>query len=269
MIDLHPAPVPELSEEWIASHQSALIDAVSQPHRSALRWVALSGGTVAATASALVLTLVVGGGSTPDAFAGWSPSPTAPAANQLSSADATCQTTLAQLAPTNKGSGGASLVPELSDVRGPFTATVFANSAQDEALCLSAPNATSLRWIGGSGVPVGSGAIAVDQVSYKSLAGQPYTLVVGRIGTGVTGVTLSLQNGDSVTASSGNGLFIAWWPGSHGVTSAAVATAAGSSTQTLNLAGPGAPPATKSAPLPPAGSEDSSSGSTACGVDCP
>ena len=72
MIDLQPAPVPELSEEWIVSHQTALVDALSQRRRRPLKWVALAGATgVAATVSTLVL---VGGGEQ-YAFAGWSAFP--------------------------------------------------------------------------------------------------------------------------------------------------------------------------------------------------
>jgi hypothetical protein len=144
---------------------------------------------------------------------------------------------------------------------------MFGNGAQNQALCVSAPNATALRLIVGSGAPVGPGAIAVDQVSFLARDGQPYTLVVGRAGTGVTGVTLTLENGGNVTATTGNGRFIAWWPGSQGISSAAVATATGVSTQTLNLPGPGNPPPTKSSPLPP-GSQSSSSAASSPSAVC-
>lgn len=130
-------------------------------------------------------------------------------------------------------------MPELNDVRGPYTLTVLGNGSQIEVLCISALGNTSVLWIPLSGVPVSPGAIAVDRISSGTQDGDPYTLIVGRTGTGVTGVTLSLVNGTDVTATSSNGVFVAWWPGSQNVTSAAVATATGISTQSLNLTGPG------------------------------
>lgn len=96
MIDLQPAPVPELSEEWVASRSSALFAAVSRRRRTPSRWVAVAGSTgVAAT----VTTLVLVSGSPQSAFAGWSASPTAPTSGQLTSADTNCQADLAQLPP--------------------------------------------------------------------------------------------------------------------------------------------------------------------------
>jgi hypothetical protein len=141
-----------------------LVDALSQRRSKPLKWVGLVGTTgVAATVSAL---FVVGGGDQ-YAFAGWSASPTTPGNGQLSTAVAVCRARLAQaeqLAPSNKTTDAGSLVPQLSDVRGPYTVTVFGNGARS-ALCISAPGATGLRWINASGTPVSADAIAVDQVS--------------------------------------------------------------------------------------------------------
>jgi hypothetical protein len=250
MIDLQLAPVPELSEEWIVSHRAVLVHALSQRRNTPARWVALAGATAVV---ASVSTLVLFGGSEPYAFAGWSASPTTPSNSQVTTADTVCRARLAQLGSSIKGTDVASLVPELSDVRGPYTVTVFGNGAQNGALCVSAPGATALRWIMRSGVPVDTGAIAVDQVSVLARDGQPYTLVEGRTGHGVTGVTLALGNGSNVTATSGNGLFVTWWPGSQNITSASVSTATGVSTQTLDLPGPRIPPplGSKSSPPPP------------------
>jgi hypothetical protein len=257
MIDLQPAPVPVLSEEWIASHQTALVAVLSQRRRRPLRWVALAGATgAAATVSSLVLV----GGSEQFAFAGWSPSPTSPASGQVTSADATCQAHLAQVPPSsNKGADAASLVPELSDVRGPYTVTVFGGGTGNGALlCITTPDGNSaLRWIMQSGAPVSSGAIAVDQVSILARDGQPYTLVEGRTGDAVTGVTLVLGNGSDVTATSGGGVFVAWWPGSETINSAIVSTASGVSTQTVNLPGPGIPAPPKSPPPSSNGTQSS------------
>jgi hypothetical protein len=242
MIDLQPVPVPELSEEWITSHRAALVDAIDGRRRTPAAWAALAGATGAA---ASLTALIVVGGSAPSAFAGWSASPTPPTSGQLSAVDATCQARLAQaaqLAPSDKTPHlRAPFIPELSDVRGPYTVTLFGDGVGAGALCISTPGATSLRAIASSATGAGAGAIAVDQVSVLAREGQPYTLVEGRTGDRVTAVTLALGDGSTVTATSGDGLFVAWWPGSQTIVSAAVSTATGVSTQTLNLPGPNLP----------------------------
>ena len=260
MIDLQPAPVPDLSDTWIASRRATLVDVLSPKPRPATKWVVLPG---AAGVAALVAALVLVGGSSrstpgrvppapaqaiPYAFAGWSPSPTTATQVQASTANSVCRARLGQLRPSNKGTGAASLVPELHDVRGPYTVTVFGNGSPNAALCVSAPGATALRWIMRSPAPVPARGIAVDQISVLARAGQPYTLVEGRTGAAVTAVVLALGNGSRVTATSGDGIFLAWWPGSQRILTATVTTASGAFTQPLNLAGPGIPPAPKPAP---------------------
>jgi hypothetical protein len=254
MNDLLPPPVPQLSDEWISSRQIALTDALSLSRGVGVKWGTLAGATgVAATVSVLTAVLIAGGAPhtprvTPYAFAGWRASPTTPTDAQLTAADSTCQSALARLSGTNTAADVASFVPELSDERGPFTVTVFGNGGQDAAMCLFVANAIQVRWLEESGMAVDPGAIAVNDVSSLDRDGQPYTLVEGQTGTGVTGITLSLADGSSVTASSGNGLFVAWWPGSQTITSATVATAGGTTTQTVNLAGPGEPASPDSPP---------------------
>jgi hypothetical protein len=246
MTQLQPARVPDLSDEWIAAHRAALLDTLAHRRRRPLRWMALGGATATAAA---VSTLVLVGGSPQPAFAGWSASPTAPATGELTTADSVCQARLAQaaaMAPTSKGpapASAASMVPELSDVRGPYTVTVFGNGTPDGVLCISSPNAVSLRWVGGQSAPAGAGAIAVDQLSVLARDSQPYTLVVGRTGVGVDGVTLVLGDGSHVTATSGSGRFVAWWPGSQTIVSAALSSVSGDTTQVLDVPGPELPPA--------------------------
>jgi hypothetical protein len=264
MIDLHPAPVPELDTQWIAAHRVALVDTLGRPRRKPVTWAALAGAAGAATTLSAVMLV---GGSAPSAFAGWSPSPTPPANGQLTAADASCQASLdaaARMAPSNKNpQPGAPLTPEVSDVRGPYTITVFGNGGQPRALCISTPGATSLRWVAPWAKPVGTGAISVDQFSILAREGQPYTLVEGRMGAGVSAVTLALGNGSTVTATTGGGMFVAWWPGSQTIVSASVTTPSGVSTQPLNVAGPPVPPSPKTPP-PGAFSGSSDGTSTAC-----
>jgi hypothetical protein len=267
MIDLTPAPVPQLDADWVTSHRDSLVAALSERRRHPLRWAGMAATTgVAATVASLLL---VGGGET-YAFAGWSPVPTAPAGSQLSSAQTTCLARLAQAAqlpPSNKGPapGAAPYTPELNDVRGPYTLTVLGDGGPGAALCISAPNATSLRWVTASGPAPDPGAITVDQVSLLARDGQPYTLVQGRVGTGVTGVNLTLGDATQVLATSGDGLFTAWWPGTQSLSSAAITSAAGTSTQALNLSGPPDPAQPKT---PPSGRPEQSSCVPSASVAC-
>ena len=236
MTDLRPAPVPELSDEWVALHRAALLDCLK--HRSTRKRTPLAIiGTTGAAAVAATLVAVFGG-SEPYAFAGWTAAPTAPVAGQLHDAQAVCQARLDQLGSTPKGTPVPPLTPTLADVRGPYTVTVFGDQSNDLALCISAPGAESLRWVISptpAQTPVG---IAVDQVSFMVRDGQPYTLVVGRVGPSVTGVTLRLDDAENIKATTGNGLFVAWWPGSQGIQSATVTSVTGSATQPLNLPSP-------------------------------
>lgn len=237
MIDLQPVPVPDLSEERVAMQRAALLDTISLRRRRPMKWAILAGATgVAASVSTF---MVVGWSPRSPAFAGWSSVPSALDASQVSTADTTCQTQLSKSGPRNLGFDPSSLVPELTDARGPFTVTVFTDRAQNEALCMTTSDDNAIwQWIPRPQVPVGASGIAVDRIGSGSQDGEPYTLVVGRTGSGVTGVALVLANGSKVTATTGNGLFVAWWPGTQGIASAAVASASGISSQTLNDAQP-------------------------------
>ena len=190
----------------------------SQRRRTPVKWAALTG--VTAVAAAISILILVGrseprvrldagprptGVQVPAAdaqyvFAGWSAAPTSPAGGQLGTAGVACQAQVAKLRPSNMGTDAASLVPELSDVRGPYTVTVFGNGGRNAAWCMSGPDATTSRWMTRSNTPVGAGAIAVDQVSVLTRGGQQYTLVEGRTGAGVTGVVFALGNGNKATA---------------------------------------------------------------------
>jgi hypothetical protein len=266
---LEPAPVPELSDEWIASHCSVLVETIDAHHRRPVRWIALAGATAATATAASTLLLVAG--NTPVAFAGWSATPTAPATGQLAAATTSCLSSLAGMGPTNKADDAATLVPELNDVRGPYTLTVYGTSGQeDQLMCVAEPGGnTAVRWLSPSSAAVAPSAIAVDQVSFGTLEGQTYTLVMGRTGMGVTGVALTLGDGSTVTATSGNGLFLAWWPGTQSITSAAVTSAVGTSTQPLDLPAPNGAPGLKTSPTAPGTAPSgiaSTNGNTVCHV---
>jgi hypothetical protein len=61
------------------------------------------------------------------------------------------------------------------------------------------------------------------------------SVVVCEVGANVTGVTLTLDDGTTITTTVNNGWLAGWWPGSDPVQSAEVTTASGTSTQRLTV----------------------------------
>jgi hypothetical protein len=84
----------------------------------------------------------------------------------------------------------------------------------------------------------------VVQTHLSTTADGPYTLVDGRVASGITAVTLVLDNGQSVVSTVADGWLIAWWPGDAAATSSQVTNASGTSTEALQSSdkGPAAPP---------------------------
>jgi hypothetical protein len=109
-------------------------------------------------------------------------------------------------------------------------------------MCVNGPSINSgaqansqMRSIGGQPVLPGAGQIAVGRLQAESANdGQAYTVAEGSVGAGVTAATLVLSDGSDVVTTTGNGLFLAWWPGSAVVTSATVTTATGTTTQPIS-----------------------------------
>ena len=128
------------------------------------------------------------------------------------------------------------LVPlALADARGPFTFSVYADS-ESTISCIQGPSFVALSQ-SQSSTPV---SVPADQVQLASAhrsarAGRDFGFAYGRTGTGVSAVTLVLDDGTKVQATVANGWFIAWWPGSHQLESAELTTPAGSSTQKCDL----------------------------------
>ena len=80
--------------------------------------------------------------------------------------------------------------------------------------------------------------IAVNRLLAESADGQAYTIAEGLVGSGVTAATLVLSDGSDIVTTTGNGFFLAWWPGSAVVTSATVTTATGTTTQPISSSTP-------------------------------
>jgi hypothetical protein len=171
------------------------------------------GGTAIAAAVVAVVTL---GSSAAPAFAGWQPTPTTPAPRKLTQAAQPCGQDLGS--------------PVLTDSRGPYTASIYADSTTSD-VCLTG-NGVSMSSSSTSVAPasVAAGQIQIDGGGTRDSAGDALTLVDGRTGAGVTAVTIKRSYGNSVQATVANGWYLAWWPGTVAATNAQVTTASGTST---------------------------------------
>lgn len=233
------------------------VDYRPRTHRVPVR----SAAATMAGAAAVGTAVAVLGGSQP-AFAGWAAAPTQTVDAPSAGAAGDCAAQLAALpAPPNSTDSGP-WSPVATDVRGPFTVVVYQDGTDtDFATCFSGPPFTfvsrsSIDASGGNGHLSGSSSgtasgLGGGQMTENEGAGGgdipqwslahlnstsqgPYTLVEGRIASGVTGVTLVRDDGQDVQATTENGWFIAWWPGNQGVTTAQVTTPAGVSDQSLS-----------------------------------
>jgi hypothetical protein len=202
----------------------------------------LGGGALVASGVTTALLVLVGPG-TANAFAAWTAAPTRPAPGQISSAEATCEAAVTT-PPSDKTAGLATGATQVSlvDTRGPFTLILSGANTSTTLMCVNGPSINSsaqtnsqMRSIGGQPVLPAAGQIAVDRLQAESANdGQAYTIAEGSVGSGVTAATLVLSDGSDVVTTTGNGLFLAWWPGSAVVTSATLSTAAGTTTQPIS-----------------------------------
>jgi hypothetical protein len=228
---------------------SQLLAAAYRP-RSGLERPALAVAGAAAVAAAVMAVSLVGlGTDTPRAFAGWSATPSIQSADHVRQVQRACSSLL----PTSAGNehrqktasgtyrpwpmpriaaGGWHVV--VVDTRGPYTMILFtAAHGAAELSCFSGLKPVSL---GGSFAthpppPVTAGHVSIissgSTTTPPAEGSQHFSLVVGRTGPGVTGVSLTLRSGTHVAASLANGWFLAWWPGTQRGTATDVTTSRG------------------------------------------
>ncbi len=245
-----------------------------RPRTRDLRPPVAAGVLTTAAAVAAAVLLIDLGPQAPAAFAGWSATPTHASAAQVTGAQGSCTSRLAQL-PVRAAQAAAdragktpllqqlarlgSTTPVLTDTRGPFTFVVF-NAGQANASCISGPGFTAVSMQSGAGTPApAAGKIVTSFDVHTARAGSAYSFVEGRTGDGVTAATLVLSDGSHVQATIQNGWLVAWWPGSAQLTSALVTTASDTTTQTFDTkALPDCPP-------PPSASGPQSGSTTPAG----
>ena len=215
--------------------------------RSGLERPALAAGGVVAVAGAVVAVSLVGlGTDTPRAFAGWSATPSAHSGTHVRQVQEACRSRLPTSARIKHAQETASgphkpwPIPSIAagswrtvviDTRGPYTMILFtAAHGAAELSCFSGRQPASL---GGSFAthpprPVPAGHVSIvssgSTTTPPAEGSQHFSLLVGRTGRGVTGVSLTLRDGTRVTASLANGWFLAWWPGTQRGTATHVTT---------------------------------------------
>jgi len=177
-----------------------------------------AGLAIVAAALAAVLSLAGGAGS---AYAGWTARPTTPTRAQLAAAETYCA--------DNVPFPGLPL--KLTDTRGPFTFEVYSDDNSND-FCTTGPsfrNASGWRTSPPVTVPAGKLYLWAEHTTTDS--GSAYGFVIARAGDDVSAATLTLDDGTRVTTTVQNGWAVAWWPGSHQLTSAQLTTASGTETQ--------------------------------------
>jgi len=268
MNDFSAPPVPELSSTSVAAHRNRLVREIATAHRRHVsRGLALRGvGALAAVGASTAAVLVVFVGSrAPNAFAGWSATPTRPGGGETASALSRCTARAARSRGAQSDMAAERWRPVLTDTRGPFTAMIL-HGAGATATCLTGPSFTTITanaaQAGGSrhvssiivGVASPAGRPDVLQMSVMGLSrpssgpvsqasqmhltaggGQPFTLVQGQVQAGVTAATLVLSDGSDVQATVADGSFVAWWPGSAHATAARVTSGSATTTQQLTF----------------------------------
>jgi hypothetical protein len=169
------------------------------------------------------------------AMAAWSSQPTLADQTQITTAENDCAANFGQAASSQPSSGkqgptesGGPWSPELVDTRGGTTLALYSDTTQ-WMTCLESPTFVLISSISGtSATPVPGNSATLDYLRVRSdSSADGYTLAVGRVGTGVTGVGLQRVDGSVVTATIGDGHFIAWWPNGEGVSALTVTTSAG------------------------------------------
>jgi hypothetical protein len=174
-------------------------------------------GALGVSATAAVVAVVALASSAAPAFAGWSPTPTPPAAGQLAAAEQACSANLG--------------IPVLTDTRGPYTVSIYANATSSHTCLQGGSLSIASSNSGPNQADVSAGQVQLNGSGMKNSSGQALTLVNGRIGAGVRSVTIDRSDGSSVQATVTGGWYLAWWPGTVHATAAQVTTTTGTVTE--------------------------------------
>ena len=150
------------------------------------------GASLGVGAAVLAITL---GSSAASAFAGWSATPTPPLRGNS----------------RPPSSSAANLgTPVLTDTCGPYIVSIYADATSSH-LCLQGGSLSIASTNSGpTQADVPPGQVQLSASGIENSSGQALTLVDGRIGAGVTSVTVDRSDGSSVQATVSGGWYLAW-----------------------------------------------------------
>jgi hypothetical protein len=197
---------------------SARVSAIDyHPRRRAMPVLPALGALGVSGAAAAVIVAVTLGSNAAPAYAGWSATPTRPAVGQLAAAE--------QLCSANSGTA------VLTDTRGPYTASIYADATSSHTCLQGGSLSIASAETGPSQADVPAGQVQLFGSGMENSSGQALTLVEGRVGAGVRSVTIHRSDGSSVNATVSGGWYLAWWPGTVKATTAEARSTTGTVTE--------------------------------------
>lgn len=215
-------PVPQSgpgSEVAVPSFE-AVWSAAQAGSRPRPRVFALASASATVAAIAAVVVVLVSSGSAPSsAFAAWSATPTKPRHGEILSAERQCH----QSRPAS-----------LADTRGPFALLLFEMGSRRLVLCHAWPSGfagvAAAQPMGKT--PSGDALTIVDCNSggYQTTSSHgTYMQMYGLLGRNISRVSISRRGRKPVQATTSDGLWAAWWPGSGRNISIRITTSSGTS----------------------------------------
>ncbi len=209
MLDSQDVYVEDLPRDRVLQLRDQVVAAAGQQKRRQRQRRAAGGVAVACLAIASILAVQV---SQPtSAFATWQAVPrTLSTTGEGRAAIDDCRTAVEASLQTS-GRKVPELTGVLSEARGKTRAALLRGTSEI-ALCISAPNSFHTAWTPTDPVPelksepirvVGNGG---------SLDGDDPRYVYGEVSPSVGAVGVELNDGTTVTASTTDGYFLAWWP---------------------------------------------------------
>lgn len=204
---------------------SAISARAPRPRLPATRWATIGIAVAAVTGVAVILPTLTAAPS----YASWTATPGELARADADVAAAACHDRTGELADDD-WLAGARLSTRLVERRGDHVAVLLTGSGGGQTpeasvscvvhLPVGDTTAGSVAWAasgGGGFAPPAAGEFFEGAMSTLSTGGlfsrgEPVSFVDGRVGNGITGITIH-AHGQAVEASIANGTYAAWWPG--------------------------------------------------------
>jgi hypothetical protein len=173
--------------------------------------------------------------TTASALAAWTAQPTPAGQTQIVAAENNCAANFGQAGAPQPAPGqkvgpsepGGPWSLDLVDTRGDLTLTLYSDATQTMA-CLDSPSFVQIITVSGTGAPaVADNSATLDYLRIREASGDVYTVAMGRSGSAVSRVDLQRVDRSDVTATVGDGHFVAWWPKAEGVSALSVTSTSG------------------------------------------